>query len=53
MKILAYICAIIFFTMLMADGETIKHLVIQFALITITGTYLVYYDKHTTIRNSK
>lgn len=45
-------CGIIFFTMLMAEGETLKHALIQFALITITGTYLVYYENRT-IQNNK
>jgi hypothetical protein len=48
-KILAYICGIIFFFFLMAEGETMKHILIQFAMITITGTYLVHYANRRTV----
>jgi len=49
MKILAYVCTIVFLFFLMAEGETIKHILIQFVIITITGTYLVYYANRRTV----
>jgi hypothetical protein len=49
MKILAYICAFVFVFFLAVEGETLKHVLIQFATITITGTYLVYYANRRTI----
>jgi len=49
MKALAYLCTIVFVFFLMAEGETLKHVLIQFIAITITGTYLVYYANRRTI----
>ena len=47
--LLAYICAFVFVFFLAVEGETLKHVLIQFATITITGTYLVYYANRRTI----
>jgi len=42
-KILAYISTFLFLAFLMAEGDTLKHIAIQGLILTITGTYLVYY----------
>jgi hypothetical protein len=49
MKILAYICGLIFAFFLIVEGETLKHILIQLVMITTTGTYLVHYANRRTV----
>jgi hypothetical protein len=48
-KILAYTSTFLLLMFLMAEGETLKHTVIQGVIIISTLTYLVYYNNARTV----